>query len=459
MEFRIEYDTMGEVRVPADKLWGAQTQRSLENFKIGEEKMPMDLIYAITTIKAASARANTFLGVLDAPKQELIQASCDEILSGKHDSQFPLSLWQTGSGTQTNMNVNEVIANIANFTHGKNMLHPNDDVNKSQSTNDVFPTAIHITAYTSMREVNLSAFKLKSALDALAESNMHIIKTGRTHLQDATPLTLGQEISAWAHMLKVDIAANEQAMKPLQAVAIGGTAVGTGLNAPNGFDLQCCEYLSGICGFEVIPSENKFHALSSKGEVANAHGSLKALACDLIKIANDIRLLASGPRAGIGEINIPENEPGSSIMPGKVNPTQSEAMIMACMQVIANDTSIAHGASFGNYQLNVCMPLIANSFLQSARLLKDAISSMLENCVAGITPNLGTIEKNLENSLMSVAALNPYIGYENAAKIAKHAHQNSLSLREAVSELGMMTEEDFEKAMDYKKMVFGEKDK
>ncbi|HWL13042.1 MAG TPA: class II fumarate hydratase [Ureibacillus sp.] len=458
MEFRIEKDTLGEVRVPADKIWGAQTQRSKENFQIGEEKMPIEIIRAFATLKKSAALANKKLGKLSETKADAIVAAADEIIAGKWDEHFPLVVWQTGSGTQSNMNVNEVIAFRANQLleeqGSTDRIHPNDDVNKSQSSNDTFPTALHIAAVEIVENYLMPRLQLlKATLKEKSEAFNDIIKIGRTHLQDATPLTLGQEISGWHHMLVKSekmIMVNTQFLKDL---AIGGTAVGTGINAHPQFGDMVAEEISALTGQDFKSSENKFHALTSHDEIVSAHGALKALAVDLMKIANDVRWLASGPRSGIGEITIPENEPGSSIMPGKVNPTQSEAMTMVVTQVVGNDATIAFAASQGNFELNVFKPVIIYNFLQSARLLADSMKSFNDNCAIGIEPNKEVLERNLENSLMLVTALNPYIGYENAAKIAKKAHKEGTTLKEATLALGLLTEEQFDQYIDPKKMI------
>ena len=454
MEYRIEHDTMGEVRVPADRYWGAQTQRSYENFKIGTQRMPEEIIHAFGILKKAAAQANLALGALDEERAAAIQQAADKVISGKLQDHFPLVIYQTGSGTQSNMNVNEVIANRANEILGKKLVHPNDHVNKSQSSNDTFPTAMHIAAVQAVED------RLFPALDQLADTfarlekeNTDIIKTGRTHLQDATPLTLGQEISAWYAMLTETRAMLTQSLTGVRKLALGGTAVGTGLNAPQGFAELSAQKISEITGkpFETAP--NKFHALTAKDALVFCHGAMKALAADLMKIANDVRWLASGPRCGIGEITIPENEPGSSIMPGKVNPTQCEALTMVCVKVMGNDAAIGFAASQGNFQLNVFMPVLICSFLESARLLADAMRSFNLHCAEGILPNLQKIDENMNKSLMLVTALNPHIGYENAAKIAKLAHKENLTLKEAALQLRLVSEEDFAKWVDPKKMV------
>ena len=454
MEYRIEHDTMGEVRVPADRYWGAQTQRSYENFKIGTQRMPEEIIHAFGILKKAAAQANLALGVLDEERAAAIQQAADEVISGKLQDHFPLVIYQTGSGTQSNMNVNEVIANRANEILGKKLVHPNDHVNKSQSSNDTFPTAMHIAAVQAVEDRLLPALdQLADTFARLEKENTDIIKTGRTHLQDATPLTLGQEISAWYAMLTETRAMLTQSLIGVRKLALGGTAVGTGLNAPQGFAELSAQKISEITGkpFETAP--NKFHALTAKDALVFCHGAMKALAADLMKIANDVRWLASGPRCGIGEITIPENEPGSSIMPGKVNPTQCEALTMVCVKVMGNDTAIGFAASQGNFQLNVFMPVLICSFLESARLLADAMHSFNLHCAKGILPNLQKIDENMNKSLMLVTALNPHIGYENAAKIAKLAHKENLTLKEAALRLRLVSEEDFAKWVDPKKMV------
>lgn len=454
MEYRIEHDTMGEVRVPADRYWGAQTQRSYENFKIGTQRMPEEIIHAFGILKKAAAQANLALGALDEERAAAIQQAADEVISGKLQDHFPLVIYQTGSGTQSNMNVNEVIANRANEILGKKLVHPNDHVNKSQSSNDTFPTAMHIAAVQAVEDRLLPALdQLADTFARLERENADIIKTGRTHLQDATPLTLGQEISAWYAMLTETRAMLTQSLAGVRKLALGGTAVGTGLNAPQGFAELSAQKISEITGkpFETAP--NKFHALTAKDALVFCHGAMKALAADLMKIANDVRWLASGPRCGIGEIIIPENEPGSSIMPGKVNPTQCEALTMVCVKVMGNDAAIGFAASQGNFQLNVFMPILICSFLESARLLADAMRSFNLHCAEGILPNLQKIDENMNKSLMLVTALNPHIGYENAAKIAKLAHKENLTLKEAALQLRLVSEEDFAKWVDPKKMV------
>ena len=453
-KFRIEHDTMGDVKVPADRYWGAQTQRSFQNFKIGKTKIPKEIIDAFAILKKAAAITNCQFGVLDSERADLISTVCDEILDGKLEENFPLVVYQTGSGTQSNMNVNEVIAGRGNELAGEKILHPNDHVNKSQSSNDTFPTAMHIAGLTATEDRMLPAAKvLHDTLLASEKKFANIIKTGRTHLQDATPLTLGQEISGWRSMISHDIYMIESGLSHLRELALGGTAVGTGLNAPENFDKIVAEEISALTGKPFRTAGNKFHSLTSKAPFVFAHGSIKALAMDLFKIANDIRLLASGPRCGIGELIIPANEPGSSIMPGKVNPTQCEALTMVCAQVIGNDTTISFASSQGHYQLNVFMPVIINNYLESVNLLSDAIISFTENCVQGIKPNEKQIQNNLEKSLMLVTALNTHIGYENAAKIAKEAYISGKTLKEAAVSLGLVSPEDFDVWVKPEKMI------
>ncbi|HHO47094.1 MAG TPA: class II fumarate hydratase [Desulfobacteraceae bacterium] len=462
MTYRIEHDTMGEVRVPAERLWGAQTQRSLNNFRIGAEKMPKRLIYAFARLKKACPTANHHFGKLDEARSQCIVKVCDEILAGRHDEEFPLSVWQTGSGTQTNMNLNEVIANRANLLRGEEVpesppVHPNDHVNMSQSSNDTFPTAMHVAAVTDIEEHLLPAVAaLAATLHLKAEQYSHIIKIGRTHLQDATPLTLGQEISGWAAMLDNSRDQISRSLEPLRALAIGGTAVGTGLNAPAGFGPLVAEHLTRQTGRKFVSAPNKFHALTSHDALVWASGALKSLAANLMKIANDIRWLASGPRCGIGELTIPANEPDSSIMPGKVNPTQAEAVTMVACQVFANDTAVAFGASQGNFELNVFEPVIIHNFLQSTRLLTDVIHSFNTNCAAGLEPVPEKIAHNLNNSLMLVTALNQHVGYEKAALIAKTAYSGNITLKEAALRLGLLTAEEFDRQVDPGKMVHPE---
>lgn len=454
MDYRIEHDSIGEIRVPKDKYWAAQTERSHENFLIGTEKMPEEIIRAFAILKYGAAETNKNLNLIDEKKAGAIKKVCDEILEGKLDEHFPLVVWQTGSGTQSNMNVNEVIANRGNEILKEKVLHPNDDVNKSQSSNDTFPTALHISALLSIKEKLIPAIdQLEETFDKLSKDYMEIIKTGRTHLQDAVPLSLGQEISGWHRMLELSKEMIKDSLERLREIALGGTAVGTGLNAHKDFAELVAKEISKKSGHKFISAKNKFHALTSKDQLVFVHGAIRALACDMLKMANDVRLLASGPRCGIGEITIPANEPGSSIMPGKVNPTQAEALTMVCVQVMANDTAISIAASQGNYELNVYMPLIAYNFLQSVRLLSDALISFNKNCAVGIKPNMEKINENVNKSLMLVTALNPYIGYENAAKIAKKAHQEGTTLKEACLSLKLLTEEEFDKIVDPKKMV------
>lgn len=454
MKIRIEHDTMGEVSVPADKYWGAQTQRSFQNFKIGEHRMPLEVIHALAILKKAAALANEQLDVLDHQRASAIVRAADEIAAGKLDEHFPLVVYQTGSGTQSNMNVNEVISNRANELLGENLVHPNDHVNKSQSSNDTFPTAMHIAAVVTIENHLLPALHaLEESFETLEAENETVIKVGRTHLQDAVPLTLGQEISAWKTMLIEAENMLQLSVTPLKKLALGGTAVGTGLNAPNGFDVLSAKFISEITGKNFLTAPNKFHALTSKDALVFCHGAIKALAANLMKIANDIRWLASGPRCGIGELTIPENEPGSSIMPGKVNPTQCEAVTMVCLQVMGNDATIAMAASQGNFQLNVFMPVIIYNFLESSRLLSDAMISFNQNCVIGIKANQEKIKENMDKSLMLVTALNPIIGYENAAKIAKKAYNENLSLKEAASLLGFISNEDFDRIVSPSKMI------
>ena len=460
-EFRIERDTMGEVKVPANVYWGAQTERSRNNFKIGPEaSMPKEIIHAFGYLKKAAALANYELGVLSKEKCDLICRVADEIIEGKLDDQFPLVIWQTGSGTQSNMNVNEVIANRAHVLSGgkltdeKKILHPNDDVNKSQSSNDTFPTAMHIAAHKMVVEVTIPGIeKLRDTLKAKSEAFKDIVKIGRTHLMDATPLTLGQEFSGYVQQLNMGIRALKNALEAVRELALGGTAVGTGLNAPKGYDVLVAKKIAELTGYPFVTAPNKFEALSAHDAMVELSGALKRVAVSLMKIANDIRLLASGPRCGIGEIIIPDNEPGSSIMPGKVNPTQPEAMTMVAAQVIGNDVAVSVGGSNGHFELNVFKPLIAYNVLMSARLIGDACVSFNDKCAVGIEPNLVNIKKHLDNSLMLVTALNPYIGYENAAKIAKKAHKENKTLKEAAIELGLLTAEQFDKWVRPEKMV------
>jgi fumarate hydratase, class II len=453
MSIRIEKDTMGPVEVPADKYWGAQTQRSINNFKIGGEKnrMPIEIVRAFAILKKSAALANAELGVLEQDKAKIISQVCDEILAGQHDDQFPLVIWQTGSGTQSNMNANEVIAYRAHVILGgsledaKKKIHPNDDVNKSQSSNDTFPTAMHIAAYKMVVETTIPGVELlRNTLKAKSEEFMGVVKIGRTHFMDATPLTLGQEFSGYVAQLDHGLRALRNALPHLTELALGGTAVGTGLNTPKGYSELVAEKIAELSGHPFITAPNKFEALAAHDAIVEAHGAIKQLAVSLMKIANDIRMLSSGPRSGIGEILIPENEPGSSIMPGKVNPTQIEAMTMVAAQVMGNDVAIGIGGSNGHFELNVFKPMIIANFLQSARLIGDACVSFNDNCAVGIEPNHAMIKRHLENSLMLVTALNPHIGYENAAAIAKKAHKEGTSLREAALALGLLTNEQFD---------------
>jgi fumarate hydratase, class II len=460
MNFRIEKDTMGEVQVPAEKYWGAQTERSRNNFKIGEEgSMPREIIEAFAYLKKAAAYANCDLGILSLEKRDLIAQVCDEILSGKLSDQFPLVIWQTGSGTQSNMNINEVISNRAHVLNGgtlgeKSSIHPNDDVNKSQSSNDTFPTAMHIAAYKKLVEKTFPAVeRLRDSLAKKSEDFKDIIKVGRTHLMDATPLTLGQEFSGYAAQLDYGLKALSNTLEHLRELALGGTAVGTGLNAPKNYDTKVAKYISEFTGLPFITAPNKFEALAAHDAIVESHGALKQIAVSLFKIAQDIRMMASGPRSGIGEIFIPENEPGSSIMPGKVNPTQPEAVTMVCAQILGNDTTISFAGTQGHFELNVFKPVMAYNFLQSAQLLADACISFDEHCVSGILPNELKIKSLLENSLMLVTALNPHIGYENAAKIAKSAYNNGTSLREEAINSGMLTGEEFDSWVNPKDMI------
>jgi fumarate hydratase class II len=454
MDYRIEKDSMGEMQVPADKYWAAQTQRSFQNFKIGGEVMPREITHAFGILKKAAAVANFRLGKLDEEKRIVIEKACDEVISGKLDEHFPLVVWQTGSGTQSNMNANEVIANRGNEICGKKLLHPNDHINMSQSSNDTFPTAMHIAAVMEIED------KLFPAMDTLTETfkrleqeNDDVVKSGRTHLQDATPIKFSQEISGWRNMLEKTKAMLELSLPGLKELALGGTAVGTGLNAPKGFGEEVAKAVSNLTGKNFVTAENKFHALTSKDDLVFAHGALKALAANMMKIANDVRWLASGPRDGLGEIHIPENEPGSSIMPGKVNPTQCESVTMVAVQVIANDVAVGMAASQGNFELNVFMPVCIYNFLQSVRLLADSLTSFNKNCVVGITANREKMKHNLHNSLMLVTALNPYIGYDNAAKTAKKAYKENISLKEACVALGFLTAEKFDEVFKPEQMV------
>ena len=458
MDYRIEHDSMGEVRVPADKLWGAQTQRSIENFRIGVglETMPSEIVRAFGILKKAAARANAALvpARMTAEKLSAISQACDQVISLELLEHFPLVVWQTGSGTQSNMNANEVIANRGNQIAGSILLHPNDDVNMSQSSNDTFPTAMHIAAVLAVKEKLIPAAEaLIGTFKRLEKENEGVVKCGRTHLQDATPITFSQEISGWRSSLEKDVGLLESSLDPLYGLALGGTAVGTGLNAPKGFAEKVASEVAGITGCPFVSARNKFHALTSKDEMVFSHGAVKALACDMMKIANDVRWLASGPRLGLGEITIPANEPGSSIMPGKVNPTQCEAVTMVAVQVMGNDTAIGMAASQGNFELNVFMPVLAYNYLQSVRLLSEAIVSFDRNCASGIVANKVRMKENLDNSLMLVTALNPYIGYENAAKVAKQAFVDGISLREACVKLGFLTAERFDEVFHPEQMV------
>lgn len=458
MDYRIEHDSMGEMKVPADRLWAAQTQRSHENFKIGVdiETMPREITHAFGILKKAAAMANAELRPekMTDEKLKAITAACDEVISGALNSHFPLVVWQTGSGTQSNMNANEVIANRANQIADEKLCHPNDDINMSQSSNDTFPTAMHISAVLAVEDKLIPAVEMLIAtFKRLEEENEGIVKSGRTHLQDATPIKFSQEISGWRASLERDVELLKSALVPLHELALGGTAVGTGLNAPKGFDALVAKKVAELTGKEFVTAGNKFHALTSKDEIVFAHGAIKACACDMMKIANDVRWLASGPRDGLGEIHIPENEPGSSIMPGKVNPTQCEAVTMVAVQVMGNDVAVGMAASQGNFELNVFMPVTAYNFLQSARLLAEAIVSFNNNCAVGITANKEKMHHNLHNSLMLVTALNPYIGYENAAKTAKKAFKDNISLKSACVELGFLTAEKFDEVFHPEEMV------
>ncbi|WP_316792812.1 class II fumarate hydratase [Pedobacter frigoris] len=461
MNFRIEHDTMGEVQVPADKYWGAQTERSRNNFKIGPEaSMPKEIIHAFGYLKKAAALANTELGVLSAEKAELIAKACDEVIAGSLDDQFPLVIWQTGSGTQSNMNGNEVIANRAHVLNGgqlsddQKILHPNDDVNKSQSSNDTYPTAMHIAAYKQAVEVTIPGLeKLRNTLHEKAVEFKDIVKTGRTHFMDATPLTLGQEFSGYVQQIDNSIRAVKNALVMISELALGGTAVGTGLNTPKGYDVLVAQKIAELTGLPFVTAPNKFEALAAHDAMVELSGAYKRTAVSLMKIANDVRMLSSGPRCGIGEIIIPDNEPGSSIMPGKVNPTQPEAMTMVCAQVMGNDVTVSIGGSNGHFELNVFKPVMAAAVLQSGRLIGDACVSFNDKCAVGILPNLPEIKKHLQNSLMLVTALNPHVGYENAAKIAKKAHKENKTLKEASVELGLLTAEQFDEWVRPEDMV------
>jgi fumarate hydratase class II len=460
MDYRIEKDTMGEVQVPADKYWGAQTQRSKDNFKIGEGRMPVDIIRAFGYLKKAAAATNLALGVLPQEKAKLIMQVCDEIIDGKLEEQFPLVVWQTGSGTQSNMNVNEVVANRAHVIQGHSLgegarlIHPNDDVNKSQSSNDTFPTAMHIAAYKVLTEVTIPGIKdLRDTLKEKSVAYMDVVKIGRTHWMDATPLTLGQEFSGYVSQLDHGLQSLLNSLRHLSELALGGTAVGTGINTPEGYSELVAKYIAEFTGLPFVTGGNKFEGLAAHDAIVETHGALKTLAVSLMKIGNDIRMLASGPRCGIGEISIPANEPGSSIMPGKVNPTQAEALTMVCAQVMGNDVAINIGGSNGHFELNVFKPMMIRNFLESARLLGDACHSFNVNCAVGIEPNHERITQNLNNSLMLVTALNTHIGYEKAAEIAKKAHRDGSTLKQAALELGYLTGEEFDLWVDPSKMT------
>ncbi|UPQ85805.1 class II fumarate hydratase [Ignavigranum ruoffiae] len=454
MEFRIEHDSLGEVKVPADKYWGAQTQRSFQNFKIGQDRMPLPLIYNFAVLKKAAALTNYQLGKLDQERCQLICQVCDEIQEGRLDEHFPLVVWQTGSGTQSNMNVNEVIANRGNEIAGQVLLHPNDHVNMSQSSNDTFPTAMHLVAVNLVEEQLLPAIAdLSQTFQDLSQQYQHLIKVGRTHLQDATPITFGQEVSGWQASLDRDQRMIERSLQDVYEIALGGTAVGTGLNAPAGFAERVAEQIADLTGYPIRTAENKFHALSSKDELVFLHGALKALAADALKIANDIRWLASGPRCGLAEITIPANEPGSSIMPGKVNPTQSEALTMVAVQVMANDVAVGLAASQGNFELNVYMPVMIKNVIESIQLLADALNSFNKNCAQGIEANESVMAENLQASLMLVTRLNPVIGYEKAAQVAKKAYEESISLKEASVQLGYLSEEEYDQIIKPEEMI------
>lgn len=462
MDYRIERDTMGEVKVPADKYWGAQTERSRNNFKIGgsKQQMPLEIVHGFAYLKKAAAHANCDLGVLSAEKRDLISKVCDEILEHKLDDQFPLVVWQTGSGTQSNMNVNEVIANRAHVIDGHNLgegerkVHPNDDVNKSQSSNDTFPTGMHIASYKMVVETTIPGVeKLRETLNQKSKAYMDVVKIGRTHLMDATPLTVGQELSGYVSQLDHGLKALKNTLSHLSELALGGTAVGTGINTPQGYSELVAKKIAEFSGLPFVSAENKFEALAAHDAIVETHGALKQLAVSLMKIANDIRLLASGPRCGIGELNIPANEPGSSIMPGKVNPTQAEALTMVCAQVVGNDMAVAAGGMNGHFELNVFKPMMAKNLLESARLIGDACVSFNDNCAVGIEPNYHNIKENLNNSLMLVTALNTHIGYDKASKIAKTAHENGTTLKAEAINLGYLTEEEFDLWVDPSKMI------
>ena len=454
MEYRIERDSMGEMQVPADRYWAAQTQRSFQNFKIGGELMPREITHAFGILKKGAAIANYNLGKMDATKKDIICQACDEVIAGKLYDHFPLVVWQTGSGTQSNMNANEVIANRGNAIYGSKLLHPNDHVNMSQSSNDTFPTAMHIAAVLTIEDKLFPAMdQMIETLKRLEAENTDVVKSGRTHLQDATPIRFSQEISGWCNMLEKTRELLVVSLSGLKELALGGTAVGTGLNAPKGFGEEVAKAISELTGRHFVTAANKFHALTSKDDLVFAHGALKALAANMMKIANDVRWLASGPRCGLGEITIPENEPGSSIMPGKVNPTQCESMTMVAVQVMANDVAVGMAASQGNFELNVFMPVCAYNFLQSVRLLADGLVSFHDNCVVGIKANREKMKHNLYHSLMLVTALNPYIGYDNAAKTAKKAYKENISLKEACVALGFLTAERFDEVFKPENMA------
>ena len=456
MNYRIERDSMGEMQVPADRYWGAQTQRSLQNFRIGGDVMPREITHAFGILKKAAAIANHRIqpGRMTERKLKAICAAADEVASGRLDDHFPLVVWQTGSGTQSNMNANEVIANRGNAIAGEKLLHPNDDVNMSQSSNDTFPTAMHIAAVLGIEDDLLPVMAdFIATLKRLEAENVDVVKSGRTHLQDATPIRFSQEISGWRGLIETPLEMLKLALPPLRRLALGGTAVGTGLNAPAGFDTEVAQAVSELTGKPFTTAENKFHALTGKDELVFAHGALKALAANLMKIANDVRWLASGPRCGLGEIHIPENEPGSSIMPGKVNPTQCEAMTMVAVQVMANDVAVGMAASQGNFELNVFMPVLIYNFLKSVRLLADGMRSFNDNCLSGLTANREKMRRNLHDSLMLVTALNPYIGYDNAAKTAKLAYREGISLKEACVKLGFLTPERFDEVFHPEEMA------
>lgn len=453
MKYRVEKDTLGEIEVPETGLWGAQTERSRQNFAIGEEKMPLPVIYALALVKKAMAIANAEAGLLTVEKSLAISKAAEAVLSGVYDDQFPLKVWQTGSGTQTNMNVNEVLAHLAARDCGEK-VHPNDDVNKSQSSNDVFPSAMHISAVTTITQNLFPALnRFIEVLRRLEEENKGVLKCGRTHLQDAVPLTFAQEVSGWRVSVEQAMAQIERSFEGLRALALGGTAVGTGLNCPKGVAARAVEIISKEKGFAFKRADNSFYALSSKDALVAAHGALKALACDLMKIAGDVRWLSSGPRCGLGEITIPANEPGSSIMPGKVNPTQCESLIMIAIQVMSNDQAVAYGASMGNFELNVCMPVIIYNFLQSVSLLAEGVRSFTERCLTGLSANKERMRANVEQSLMLVTALNPIIGYENAAATAKKAFAECITLKEACLSLGFLSAEEFDSAVCPQKMI------